>query len=367
GDANMKPADLQRASKAVARSLRELVAALTAGDPLATSARRFGPGPGAMLAFDACKEEKQPADDGREGVALGFWTGLGTMPVPARAEGDVHPPRFRDELGPFAGVFGSIAGGPAWGGVNSGARGSGLVAVGARFGFGVEGVTGSVGTGLSFVEVGLELSTAQVDNCEQVSCSGLGASTLFPRMPARSGLRLGIRLPFWVVPGDLIVLAPVLALVSPPTLSNVGVAAASGGLIPYERSFRTGAGIFQLVAGREMQATLYGYLGDRNIPLVVVPIDNPGGSQYGVVALKSLALGFPIVEWTPFRTFATQVAFGLQLQLGFGLEVPLSTQLKYPTGPAAPDIPTSWNVFFRIQADGRYFFGSREDLNPPKG
>ena len=147
-------------------------------------------------------------------------------------------------------------------------------------------------------------------------------------------------------------------------------AAASGGFIPYEQSVRTGAGIFQIVLGREVQGTLYGYLlGDRTVPLLIVPIDNPnpGGSPYGVLALKSLSLGFPVVEWTPFRTFATQVAFGLQLQLGFGVEVPLSRQLVFPTGVPAPNVSTSWSMFLRVQADGRYFFGSREDLQPPKG
>lgn len=371
GDANMKPADLERASSAVARSLHELASALASGDPLAASARGFGPGPAAMFAFDACKQERQPTDRGWEGIPRGFLAEFGATPVPGREEGKVNLPRFRDELGPFSAVFASLTGGAAWGGISSSTRGLATIAAGLRFGYGVEGVTGSVGTGLSFVEVGLEMSASQVDNCNQgSSCSGLGSSTLFPRVPARTGVRFGLRVPFWLLPGDMIVLAPVLALASPRTLSNVGVAAASGGFIPYERSFRTGAGIFQIVAGREVQGTLYGYiLGGRSVPLVIVPIDNPnpGGPQYGVLALKSLSLGFPVVEWTPFRTFATQVAFGLQLQLGFGVEVPLSRQLEFPTGVPAPDVSTGWNVFLRVQADGRYFFGSREDLQPPKG
>jgi len=209
------------------------------------------------------------------------------------------------------------------------------------------------------------MSAPQVDSCDQGGCAGLGASTLFPRLPARTGLRLGMRVPFWVLPGDMLLLAPLLALVSPATLSGVAVTAASGGLLPYEQSIRTGAGIFQIVFGREVQGTLYGYLGDRTLPLVIVPLDS-SGAQYGVMALRSVALSFPVLEWTPFRTFATQVAFGLQLQLGFGLEIPLSRQMQYPAGAAAPDVSSSWNIFLRVQADGRYFFGSREDLQPPR-
>src|SRR2546423_8850156 len=108
----------------------------------------------------------------------------------------------------------------------------------------MEGGTGSVGTGLAFAEVGLEMTTPQVDNCEASSCGAMGTSSLFPRVPARTGLRLGLRLPFWLIPGDIILLGPVLLLASPSAASKVGVAAASGGFIPYERSLRTGAGIF---------------------------------------------------------------------------------------------------------------------------
>jgi len=122
-------------------------------------------------------------------------------PVPGRGPGEVHLPRFRDELGPFGGVFASIAGGPAWGGPgNSGTRGTGSVSVGARVGFGMEGVTGSVGTGLAFAEVGLEMTTPQLDKCEGSSCGALGTTSLFPRVPARTGLRLGLRVPFWLIP-----------------------------------------------------------------------------------------------------------------------------------------------------------------------
>src|SRR5262249_18061466 len=146
----------------------------------------------------------------------------------------------------------------------------------------------------------------------------------------------GVRIPFWLLPGDTLLLLPVLALASPDALSKVGVAAASGGLIPYERSFNTGAGVFQIVLGREVQGTLYGYLGERTIPLVVTPIAGGSTPQLGVVALRTLALSFPAVEWTPFRTFATQVAFSFQLQLGFGVELPTSVQVRYPSSAAAP-------------------------------
>jgi len=368
GDANMRPPDLDRASVAVSASLSQLAHALTAGDALGASARAFGPGPAAMLAFNACKEERQPSDRGLEGIAKAMSGQLAGTPVPGRGEGQVTLPRFRDELGPFVGGFASIVGGAGWGGAGeTAARATGAVSAGVRVGFGLEGVTGSIGTGLAFAEAGLEMASAQVDKCSGTACTALGATSLFPKVPARTGLRLGLRLPFWVLPGDILLLGPILALVSPSALSKVGVEAASGGFIPYERSVNTRAGIFQIVLGREVQGTLYGYLGDRTIPLLISPIgEGPSGAELGVIAVKSLALSFPVIEWTPFRTFATQVAFSFQMQLGFGVELPTSVQVEYPSGRSAPAVPTSWNIFLRLGSDVRYFIGSREDLQPPK-
>jgi hypothetical protein len=368
GDANLRAADVERTSAAVAGSLGDLARALGPGNPLAASAREFGPGPTKMLAFNACKEARQPSDRGVEHVQQAMARQLGATPVPGRGEGHVNLPRFRDELGPFVGGFASIDGGVGWGGLSTaGARGTGAVSVGIRVGFGAEGVTGSIGTGLGFLEGGVLMAAAQTDKCAGTACDALGASNLFPRVPARTGLRLGLRLPFWLIPGDTLLLAPILALTSPDSLSKVGVAAASGGFIPYERSFNTSAGVFQVVLGREVQATLFGYLGEKTIPLVIAPIgQGPSGPQYGVVALKSLALSFPGVEWTPFRTFATQVAFSFQLQLGFGVELPLSVTVPYPAGATPPSVPLAWNIFLRVGSDGRYFVGSREDLQSPR-
>src|SRR6267142_742946 len=234
GDANMRPADLERASAAVAASLTDLANALRPGDSAASAAAAFGPGPAAMLSFDACKEERQPTDRGLDGIKFALARQLGATPIPGQGEGHVNLPRYRDELGPFFGGFASLDPGVAWGGVSDASvRAIGSIAVGVRLGFGVEGVTGSVGTGLTFIEGGLEMSAAQLDHCSGTSCDALGASNLFPRVPARTGLRLGLRLPFWLLPADTLLLVPILALVSPASLSKVGVAAASGGFFPY--------------------------------------------------------------------------------------------------------------------------------------
>lgn len=371
GDGYMKRADLERSATLVAQSLEQVARALNVGDALGSAARGFGLGPEGAYVFDACNQIVQPAASGGDQtlIVAQMRDILAATPIPGRGAGDVHLPRFREELGPFVGIFGMIGGGVSWGGpVEQRARGAATLAAGLRVGFGAESLTGTPGTATAFLEGGLQMSAAESAKCKGDDCDLIGSSNLFPAVPARTGLRLGVRMPFWLIPGDMLVLAPVLALVAPETLNDVGVAAASGGFFPYERTIRTGAGSFQIVVGREVQATLFGYLGPANQPLYIAPLRTlpDGTTEYGVVSQRSLALAFPVLEWTPFREFATQLTFSALVQLGFGVEFPLKTEVLYPEGAAAFDPPPVWNVFLRGQFDGRFFLGSREDLGPPR-
>ena len=367
GDSFMRDADLRRASDAVEHSLEQLVAALRAGDELGTLAIDFGLPAVQIFAFDSCKEVAQPSIAKAGGLARHFGPVYQAMPVPGRGQGDVHLPRFREELGPFIGAFSSITGNLGWGGIGTEtAQFYGSLSAGVRLGFGAESLTGTVGTGLAFVEAGITMQSAQTDACKGGDlCSALGTNAFIPRVPARTGLRLGLRLPFWLIPGDMLLLAPVLALASPSALSSVGVAAASGGLIPYERSFGIGVGWLQVIIGREIDAVLYGFLSDVTILVPIGPPPDPS-ADLGAAKLQSIALVFPVLEWTPVRTFATQLVFATVVQLGFGVEIPLTTPIVYPTGYGNASLSPSWNVFLRGQFDGRYFFGSRDDLVSPR-
>jgi hypothetical protein len=367
GDSNMKAADLERAAKLVSASLAQVARALTPGDRLGVASANFGLGPEGAYVFNVCVELKQPAptDPINDVIIAEMRDLVRSTPVPGRGEGDVHLPRFRDELGPFVGIFGSAAAGVAWGGlVSPDARPTAALAAGLRLGFGAENLTGTPGTATAFIEGGIQMATAEVNKCTESDCQLIGTSNLFPAVPSRTGLRVGLRLPFWLIPGDTLVLAPILALVSPRALASVGVATASGGLIPYERTMLTSFGTFQIIIGREVHATLFGVLGRPSVPLYIAPIGTKadGSPEYGVVAQKSIQFGFPVVEWTPFRAFATQVTFATAVQLGFGVELPFSTEVEYPADKPSPSAPASWGVFLRGEFDARYFLGAREDL-----
>lgn len=283
---------------------------------------------------------------------------LRALPTPGRGSKDVHLPRFREEFGPFFGAFGATVGALNGGDIETrGVRPSIELAAGVRAGYSAPAITGTYGTSNAFFELGVVTQSAQAQRCGQ-ECADAGPLLgLLPRVPARTGLSLGLRVPFYVIPGDMLLLAPVLLAVSPRTLERVAIDAIQGGLIPYERGFRTPLGSLQLVAGRELDLTLFGLVAES---LEVRPLNATEG---GIVATRSLRMRFPLVEWTPLRSFATNVTFAVPVHLGVGFEAPLSSRVV-STGAVGPvEWPgLSWNAFLRIQLDVQYFLGAREDL-----
>jgi len=362
GDAHLKNADLARASRAVATSLTQVVSALQPGNPLAIAAQAFGPGAQAAFQLDSCVASEQPRSSGLAEISTEptLLALLATLPTPGRGAHDVHLPRFREEFGPFIGAFGGTASSIAGGGVGAqGVRPSVELETGVRFGYAAPAISGNVGTSKLFLEGGFTMQSSQVQSCEE--CEKNPLYGLLPTVPPRMGMRFGVRLPFYLVPGDLVVLAPLLLAVSPRALTRVGITAIQGGLVPYERSFRTRAGIFQIVAGREADFTFFGYLTDT-LEVRAFEVGRTGVQEGGVVATRSMRTRLPLLEWTPLRSFTTNVTFAVPVQIGVGFEVPLSARVVYPDGVEDPRPGVSWNAFLRLRIDAQHFFGAREDL-----
>jgi len=148
-------------------------------------------------------------------------------------------------------------------------------------------------------------------------------------VPARRGITARLRVPFFIVPFDLLIAAPILVWASPTALTNMGIIAASGGLLPWHYAINTSVGAFQFLLGREVGLTLYGYIGDRvenaaaAPPEAVVPI----GGRLSFVSYRALQFDFPSFEWRPLRDFATKQALTFAIQLGWGVEFP--NQVRY--------------------------------------
>jgi hypothetical protein len=70
---------------------------------------------------------------------------------------------------------------------------------------------------------------------------------------------------------------------------------------------------------------------------------------------RSWQLDLPIVEYRPFRTFATNQALTAALQLGFGADFPNNAHLTNPPGAPGPDLGTSFIIYLRLAFDARYY------------
>lgn len=144
---------------------------------------------------------------------------------------------------------------------------------------------------------------------------------------------------------------------------NMGIVAASGGLLPWQQAFITRVGAFQFLLGREVGVTLFGYFGT---PVEGVGLAAPGATvpyQSNLIFLsyRVLSFDFPTFEYRPLREFATNQALTFAVQMGWGVEFP--NQVRYIsklTLPAAsgptPDLATGWQIYLRIHFDARYYF-----------
>src|SRR4029077_13852633 len=117
-------------------------------------------------------------------------------------------------------------------------------------------------------------------------------------IPSRTGYSARIRMPFYLIPGDLVLAAPLYWL-SERTYQNMAVTAANGGLIPWQLGWATRFGRFQFVLGREFGVALYGL--QRNDTLLAPGV--PAGTGPRVISFESTYFDFPILEYRPYRAF----------------------------------------------------------------
>jgi hypothetical protein len=211
------------------------------------------------------------------------------------------------------------------------------VEVSARVGLGLDGILDESSDGLIFVEFGVRDDT-----------HAAGAATI----PGRGAMSARLRMPFWLIPGDVALAAPVLALVSPTTLQKMAIEAANGGLIPWQAGIATRAGRVQFVLGREVGVSIFRNGSDHPF---LLPTPGVPPNDTTLVSLNSLQVEFPILEYRLFRDFSVNQSSGLMLQPYVGFDMPTAVSVVSPTGAPIPDAHTIVTTGVRVVFDWRYY------------
>lgn len=353
GDAHMRPQDAEFASAALRESLAQVLdtAAGREGAPEFVLEAEVDP---SVDDFDVCVTETMPEPPAgalrQEDVAESFQAVLLRTPVPGLGPGLGAVPRFRAEVGPFVGLVAALDGKALFSGFAPGQTAGfmGGLDIGARAGFGLDGVMGESGDGLVFAQLGLRADTASshaADDFEETELFGnIGAA-----IPSRVALSTRFRMPFFLVPGDLLLLSP-MYLANPERYLEMAVTAGNGGLLPWQSGLATEFGRFQLVLGRELGVSFYGLIGDKDRLLVPLsPIDSR------LVNFDSVYFEIPIAEYRPYRAFSSHQSSEVLFQLFVGADVPTNIETILPQGASVPDLQTVWSIGLRFAYDWRYY------------
>lgn len=337
GDAYMRQEDADRAAAAVRDSLAQIATALE-GDMRVvepTGLKTTEP-----EKIDVCHEKRYPAatwqlEDMKQVIPI-----LRQTPVPALGAGKGELPRFRSELGPFVGLssgVSAVALGGGFGSNQSSAGVTGSLDLSFHVGLGLEGVLDASSDGLMFIDAGVRQDSA-----------ARGGSSV----PGRGAIVLRGRAPFWLVPGDLILAAPVLAFTKPQVLQKMAVRAVNGGLVPWQAAIATRVGRFQFTLGREVGISLYGYTADQTVLLPTPGVPPINTTQ---INLRSIRFEFPILEYRPFRTFSQNQSSGLAFQFFAGFDKPNSSSVVQPVGAPKPNLHTIVTGGMRMVFDWRHY------------
>ena len=361
GDSHMRPEDLDVPAQAVRSSIEQFLDAYlgtkvpyarhTFDDADVSGLDLHGPD-----TLNVCASYDVPGMVMHAGLREPILRQLELTPMPALREGLGQLPRFRAELGGFVGIAPNLrmsGWNDEFDATQSTAFGVGSLGVNVRFGLGLDGITSEADDGLVFAEFGIAHDDASFASTV-VDSVALGFSTSVSAIPARSSYSARLRMPFLVIPGDLILGALFIAPLSTDLYTQMAVHAVSGGLIPWQAGIATSVGRFQFVLGREVGLSLYGY--GTNPQLILLPYVNSEGSEVAeILELRSVKVELPVLEWRLFRTFSSDQSSSLLLQFYGAADIPISWK-SYLSGPSNFDPRTRYGLGLRMVFDWRYYF-----------
>jgi hypothetical protein len=350
GDAYMRKVDAEIAAANVRTSIEQLLdvasGKMILGTPTDKSSLQNEPD-----SFSVCKNNFMPVRVVEAHFILNI---LKNTPIPGLATGDGALPRFRSEFGKFFGLSSSLNTYAINGGfgVNQTGKGAvGSVEANLRWGFGLDGVLNEAGDGLVFLQAGWRLDGGS-SNTVTDSYNGSGSvNTIASAIGGRSAYNFRLRLPFWLIPGDLLFAGPFVYLFSKTTAAKMAVVAGNGGLIPWQSGISTSIGRFQFILGREIGVSIYGLSKTGDNLIVPTSQGNAMLLQY-----KSTKLDFPILEYRPFRSFSFDQTSSMLVQISTGVDIPYGAVTLAPAGAPVPELKSVWNIGLRILFDWRKYY-----------
>jgi hypothetical protein len=353
GDANMRPEDAEIAAKAVQTSLEQVLDAAT-GRSRGYDLPYNAAAPAVADDFDVCHNATIPMRDEAVAYNDGYRPAIVEVllptPVPGLGPGFGEVPRFRSEIGTFFGLAAGFDGRAIDGGFLPSQTEHGVTAgldVSFRVGVGLEGALGDASDGLVFASIGYHSNSY---SSNKSATTGLGTldGSLSSAIPPRSAVSLRFRMPFYIIPGDLVFASP-LYLINRDKYLGLAVKATNGGLIPIQVGHATGFGRFQFMAGRELGVTFFGR---RRVDQLWVPSGDTVGQ---VLNYESTAFDLPLFEYRPYRSFSSNQSSSVMLQFFVGADVPKHVSVAHPTGTTAPDLDTVYSLGIRVVFDWRHY------------
>jgi hypothetical protein len=89
-----------------------------------------------------------------------------------------------------------------------------------------------------------------------------------------------------------------------------------------------------------------------------IPYTTETTPEVPVVALRSVQLEFPVVEYRPFRSFSMDQSSSMLIQLYGGVDIPTKVTVISPPGAPKPEFRSTWTAGIRFVFDWRSYLGS---------
>lgn len=354
GDAWMRTEDAERTAQVVKMSIEQLLDAANGKQSAmaySDEAKSFTPDD-----FNVALFNYMPARKYDPNLANLIAPVFVKTPVPGLERGLGELPRFRAELGPFVGFTPSLRGTLVSSGFGESQTTPGVIGgleTSLRIGLGLDGILNESSDGLVFLDVGWRQDgSSSLGVVQEEGTEAYG--NLLAAIPGRSAYTARLRLPFYIIPGDLLITAPFLIFTSPETLTQMAVVAGNGGLIPWQSGIATSFGRFQFVLGREVGVYFFGRTKSRDA-LFNISQDENGIESLYILSYRSTQFEFPFLEYRPFRSFSTEQSSGLLLQFYAGIDVPHNVEVLSPESTFTPELKTIWYIGTRVVFNWRYY------------